>query len=82
MGGGVISIIHETIQDWDISRETLVEMLLLISSHELKEASTIIELALWKVMIGEMRGDNYDVKLKACRVEFPPAKEAVLQFYS
>ena len=83
MRGGVISISHEAIQNWGTSRGPLLDILTLISFHELKEATTIIELALWKVTIGETGAGNDAVKRKDCCVEFPgPAKEAVLKFYS
>ena len=58
-----------TIQNWGTSRRLLLDILQLICYQELKEATTIVELALWKA------------KRQLDRVEFPgPAKDAVLQF--
>ena len=78
-----ISISCATIQTWNTSKGPLIDILGLISYHELREATTIVELALWKVNINEMKGVNGVVNRKLCRVEVPgPAKDAVLQFLS
>ena len=80
---GGISTSLVTIQNWETSRGPLLDILGWISYHELREATTIVELALWKVNINEMKGVNGVVNRKMCRVEVPgPAKDAVLQFLS
>eukprot|EP01083_Nonionella_stella_P157232 510307_1 len=82
-----ISISHETIKTWDTIKGPLIHnvrlIYYLISYHELREATTIVELALWKAKISNTDGSNAAREL--CRVEgeFPgPAKDAVLQFLS
>ena len=65
--GILISLV--TIQNWETSRGLLPDILQFLCYQELNEATTIVELALWKV------------KRQLVRVEFPgPAKDAVLQF--
>eukprot|EP01083_Nonionella_stella_P157233 510308_1 len=82
--GGIVTS-RVTIQNWDTSRGLLFDVLELISLaiDELKEATTIVELALWKTKIDEMRRGSDVINHQLCRVEFPgPAKDAVMQFLS
>jgi len=82
MREGKISISLLAIDNWSTSRGPLHEILRLISYHELRQAATIADLALWKAKIGEAVGnDDYD--RESCRVEFPgPVRDAVMQFLS
>ena len=49
-----------------------------IKHHEMKEATTIFELALWKAKIDQ--GED-DVFRTACRIEVPgPVKDCILQY--
>ena len=69
MSEGRILISLVTIQNWETSRGLLLDILYSICYQELKEATTIVELALWKA------------KRQLVHVEFPgPAKDVVLQF--
>jgi len=81
---GEITISHVAIIDnWTNSRGPLIDLLGLISYHELKEATTSFELALWKSKIEERGGGNDAVNRELCRIEVPgPVKDAVLQFFT
>ncbi|KAL7529432.1 hypothetical protein ACHAXR_002965, partial [Thalassiosira sp. AJA248-18] len=82
--GGEILISLESVaggENWETTRETLDWVLGLIGYYELKEATAIFELALWKAMISvEAAGiDEHG----ACRIGVPgPVKAAVLQYFS
>ena len=68
---------------WDTIRRNLDQLLASISYYELKEATTIIELAMWKTKIGETGAVTAEER-SACRVaacEVPgPAKDAIVQY--
>ena len=73
---------------WEIGRmESLAELdkgklgniVRLIRYYEIKEATTLFELALWKSKINQAEGAITD--RGACRVEVPgPVKETILQY--
>ena len=51
----------------------------LINYYDIKEATTIFELALWKSKINQAEGDSADRGV--CRVEVPgPVKDTILQY--
>ena len=63
-----------------ITRRNLDRLLDWISHYELKESTTLFELALWKARIEEM-GAVTDEERSACRGEVPgPAKDAILRY--
>ena len=86
-GGDELLVSSEAIRDgnWeDIvgrgTRRNLYELLAWISHYELKESTTLLELALWKARIEEM-GAVTDEERSACRGEVPgPAKDAILRY--
>jgi len=52
-----------------------------LSYHEMKEATTLFELALWKSRIDQAADDAYDMNRNACRIEVPgPVKDIILQY--
>ena len=86
----VIPSVHREIENrlWGIRPETSVEVDKeklnkvkgLISYYELKEATTLFELALWRSNMYQADITN-PVDREACRIEVPgPVKETVLQF--
>ena len=75
----------EAINDehWGTTRRNLDQILACISYYELKEATTMIELAMWKIKIEET-GAVTAQERSACRAavhEVPgPAKDAIIQY--
>jgi len=64
----------------EVDKEKLNKVKGLISYYELKEATTMFELALWKARIDQVEDAN-DVNRNACRIEVPgPVKDAVLAY--
>lgn len=62
-------------QHWKRIRASIDSILAMITYYELKEATTILELALWKCMIGQGK------KRSSCRIEVPgPVKDTILQY--
>ena len=52
-----------------------------IKYYELKEATTLFELALWKAMMDQAEKDICVRDRDACRVEVPgPVKDTIIQF--
>jgi len=66
--------------DWAVTKGHLDHVLSWVSYYELKEATTTIELAMWKAKIEETGAITHD-RRNACRVDVPgPAKDAILQY--
>ena len=66
--------------DWAVTKGHLDHVLSWVSYYELKEATTTIELAMWKAKIEETGAITHD-RRNACRVDVPgPAKDAFLQY--
>ena len=64
----------------EVDKEKLMKVEGLIRHYEMKEATTMFELALWKARI-DQSDDAYDMNRDACRVEVPgPVKDAILQY--
>ncbi|KAL7524550.1 hypothetical protein ACHAXR_000619, partial [Thalassiosira sp. AJA248-18] len=84
--GGEILISLESVtggENWETTRESLDRIIGLIVYYELKEATTIFELALWKARITEEAPWPSIIGRDACRIGVPgPVKDAVLQFFS
>jgi len=68
----------DTLVEIDVEKLSTVKGL--ISYHEMKEATTLFELALWKARIDQV-DDTSPVNHSACRIEVPgPVKDAILQY--
>jgi len=64
----------------EIDKEKLSKIVRLIRYYEIKEATTLFELALWKAKINQAE-DATDINRDACRIEVPgPVKDAILQY--
>ena len=63
----------------EVDKEKLDKIVRLIRYYEIKEATTLFELALWKSKIDQAEGDSAD--RGECRVEVPgPVKDTILQY--
>ena len=66
---------HE--EDWPIIRDKYDQVVALIDHHEIKEVTSLFELALWKAKIDQSNGSNRN----AYRVEVPgPVKDTILHY--
>jgi len=64
----------------ELDEEKLNKIVRLIRYYEIKEATTLFELALWKVRLGQ-DDDADDINRDARRIEVPgPVKDVILQF--
>jgi len=62
-----------------VDREKLEEIKRLIRYYEMKEATTMFELALWKTMVDQKEAD--DINREAYRTEVPgPVKDTILHY--
>ena len=64
--------------NWNTIKASLDQIVIWIRYHEIKEATTLFELALWKARIVQVEeNSNRD----ACRIDVPgPVKDAILQY--
>ena len=74
----------QTIRDggnnWNQVRRDLDKIIRLISYYELKEATSIFELALWKFKLDQVDKAN-PIPRKKCRMDVPgPVKDIILQY--
>ena len=68
--------------DWLQVKAWFNRLVQLTLHYELKEATTLIELAMWKAKLDEVDDTNPSDR-DACRVDMPgPAKDSILQFLS
>mmetsp|Transcript_31006 Transcript_31006/g.65615 ORF Transcript_31006/g.65615 Transcript_31006/m.65615 type:complete len:150 (+) Transcript_31006:406-855(+) len=69
--------------DWVTCKESLNRILALIELAQLKEATTVFELALWREkMMEESVVDDGNRNRESCHIEVPgPVKDAVMQFF-
>ena len=66
--------------NWNVVRKDLDKIVRLISYYELKEATSIFELALWKFKLGQVDKAN-PIPRKKCRMDAPgPVKDIILQY--
>lgn len=66
--------------NWDIIKRSLRRIIKLITYYEIKEATTLFELAMWKVKMGQVKEAN-NINREACRIEVPgPVKNTILQY--
>ena len=71
MGGG---------RDWNTAREDLDKLVRWISYYELKEGTSMFELALWKFKLDQVDKAN-PIPRKKCRMDVPgPVKDIILQY--
>ena len=71
MGGG---------RNWNAVRRDLDKIIRLISYYELKEGTSIFELALWKFKLDQVDKAN-PIPRKKCRMDVPgPVKDIILQY--
>ena len=67
-------------RNWNRVRDDLDKIVRLISSYELKEGTSIFELALWKFKLDQVDEDN-PIPRKKCRMDVPgPVKDIILQY--
>jgi len=65
---------------WDQVKELLDKIVRLIVCHEIKDATTLFELALWKYKMDQEDGNN-PIDRNACRIDVPgPVKDSILQY--
>ena len=83
MSGGELFVSALTMdrdRNWNRVRESLDKSVRLISHHELKEATSIFELALWKFKLDQVDEDSPTTR-KKCRMDVPgPVKDIILQY--
>ena len=67
-------------RNWNAVRRDLDKIIRLISCYELKEATSIFELALWKFKLDQVDGAN-PIPRKKCRMDAPgPVKDIILTY--
>ena len=67
--------------DWKIVKQSFDKMYKLISYYELKEATSLFELALWKAKIDQVDDVIELASRDAYRIEVPgPVKDTILQY--
>ena len=68
--------------DWCSVEHHFGQIVNLMKYYELREATTLFELALWKAKIDQVEDDIYYARGRdACRVEVPgPVKDTIIQF--
>jgi len=65
---------------WDTTKQILDQIVSKVKHYELKEATTLFELAMWKAKIDQVGGINRHDR-DACRVDVPgPVKDTILQY--
>ena len=65
---------------WSSMRATLDKVIALIAYYEMKEATTILELALWKAKMDQAQGKLIEDR-GVYRIDVPgPVKDAILQY--
>ena len=67
-------------RNWNRVRDDLDKIVRLISCYELKEATSMLELALWKFKLDQVDEAN-PIPRKKCRMDVPgPVKDIILQY--
>ena len=63
---------------WGVITQKLDKIVRLIKYYEIKEATTLFELALWKANIDQAEGAS--INRGVCRIDVPgPVKDTILQ---
>jgi len=66
---------------WKELKQRVDQIVKWIKYYEIKEATTLFELALWKVKIDQVEDDIYTHDRAACRVDVPGSvKDAIMQY--
>ena len=82
--GGTIYIPVEVTRsrdEWGLLKQCIDQIINWIRYYEMKEATTIFELALWKAKIDQVEDDICASDRDTCRVEVPgPVKDTILQY--
>jgi len=66
---------------WGIVQQHVHQIVSWIKYYEMKEVTTLFELAFWKAKIDQVEDDVYERDRDACRVEVPgPVKDTILQY--
>jgi hypothetical protein len=69
-------------RNWNTIKQSLEKIISWISLYEMKEATVLLELALWKAKIDQV-DDTDPTNRDACRIEVPgPVKNTILQYLS
>ena len=67
-------------RNWNRVKQSLDKIIRLISYYELKEATAMFELALWKFKLDQVDKAN-PIPRKKCRMDVPgPVKDIILQY--
>ena len=82
--GGELFVSTQTVREggnnWNQVRRDLNKIIRLISYYELKEGTSIFELALWKFKLDQVDKAN-PIPRKKCRMDVPgPVKDIILQY--
>ena len=81
--GGVMSVSFRRMGGgrlWNAVRRDLVKFIRIISFYELKEATSLFELAFWKFKLEQVDKAN-PILRKKCRMDVPgPVKDTILQY--
>ena len=65
---------------WNTTKQHLEQIVSWIKYYEIKEATALFELALWKAKI-DQADDTNPANRETCRIEVPgPVKDAILQY--
>ena len=76
---GEIFIPRSALRDWEAIRQNLDRVDKLVTYYEVREATTLFELALWKANIDREEGGT--INRDAYRIEVPgPVKDTILQY--
>ena len=81
--GGEVFVSAQTMEsgrNWNRVRDDLDKIVRWISDYELKEATSMLELALWKFKLDQVDKAN-PIPRKKCRMDVPgPVKDIILQY--
>jgi len=68
-------------RNWDTLRSVLCRIDRVITYYEVKEATTLLELAMWKSKIDQADENFINIKRDACRIDIPgPVKDTIMQY--
>ena len=67
-------------RNWDILRSVFGRIDQLLTYYELREATSLLELAMWKTKIDQLDEENF-TNCDAHRIDIPgPVKDTILQY--
>ena len=77
----VTQSLREGGRNWNPVKQSLDKIVRLISYYELKEATSMLELALWKFKLDQVDKAN-PIPRKKCRMDVPgPVKDIIMQYF-